>query len=101
MENLDNAIVLHGDGTDKNLLEEENVRNMDMVISVTGNEETNFLTSLLVKSLGTKRTMTRINKFAYMPIISNIGLGNIISPRLSAINSIVQHVRRGKILSSV
>jgi len=100
-EKLNSAIVLHGDGTDKTLLEEENIRDMDMVISLTGNEETNFLTSLLVKSMGAKRTMTRINKFAYMPIISDIGLGNIISPRLSAINSIVQHVRRGKILSSV
>ncbi|MBU1712885.1 MAG: Trk system potassium transporter TrkA [Proteobacteria bacterium] len=100
-EKLNSAIVLHGDGTDKTLLEEENIRDMDMVISLTGNEETNFLTSLLVKNMGAKRTMTRINKFAYMPIISDIGLGNIISPRLSAINSIVQHVRRGKILSSV
>ncbi|MFO7665778.1 MAG: Trk system potassium transporter TrkA [Desulfobacterales bacterium] len=100
-EKLNSAIVLHGDGTDKTLLEEENVRDMDMVISLTGNEETNFLTSLLVKNMGARRTMTRINKFAYMPIISDIGLGNIISPRLSAINSIVQHVRRGKILSSV
>jgi trk system potassium uptake protein TrkA len=36
-----------------------------------------------------------------MPIISDIGLGNILSPRIAAINSIVQHVRRGKILSSV
>lgn len=100
-ENLHSTIVLHGDGTDKTLLEEENIRDMDMVISVTGNEETNFLISLLVKNMGAKRTMTRINKFAYMPIISDIGLGNILSPRLSAINSIVQHVRRGKILSSV
>jgi trk system potassium uptake protein TrkA len=100
-EKLDSAIVLHGDGTDKTLLEEENIQDMDMVISLTGNEEANFLTSLLVKNMGAKRTMTRINKFAYMPIISDIGLGNILSPRLSAINSIVQHVRRGKILSSV
>jgi len=100
-ERLNSAIVLHGDGTDKTLLEEENIKDMDMVISLTGNEEANFLTSLLVKNMGAKRTMTRINKFAYMPIISDIGLGNIISPRLSAINSIVQHVRRGKILSSI
>ncbi|RPH48799.1 MAG: Trk system potassium transporter TrkA [Desulfobacteraceae bacterium] len=100
-EKLNSAIVLHGDGTDKTLLEEENIRDIDMVISLTGNEEVNFLTSLLVKNMGAKRTMTRINKFAYMPIISDIGLGNIISPRLSAINSIIQHVRRGKILSSV
>lgn len=100
-EKLESAIVLHGDGTDKTLLEEENIQDMDMVISLTGNEEANFLTSLLAKNMGAKRTMTRINKFAYMPIISDIGLGNILSPRLSAINSIVQHVRRGKILSSV
>ncbi len=100
-EKLDSAIVLHGDGTDKTLLEQENIQDMDMVISLTGNEEANFLTSLLVKNMGAKRTMTRINKFAYMPIISDIGLGNILSPRLSAINSIIQHVRRGKILSSV
>ncbi len=100
-EKLDSAIVLNGDGTDKTLLEQENIQDMDMVISLTGNEEANFLTSLLVKNMGAKRTMTRINKFAYMPIISDIGLGNVLSPRLSAINSIVQHVRRGKILSSV
>jgi trk system potassium uptake protein TrkA len=98
---LNSTIVLHGDGTDKTLLEEENIRDMDIVISLTGNEEANFMTSLLAKNMGAKRTMTRINKFAYMPIINEIGLGNIISPRLSAINSIVQHVRRGKILSSV
>jgi trk system potassium uptake protein TrkA len=100
-EKLDSTVVLHGNGTDKTLLEEENIRNMDLVISLTGNEETNFMTSLLAKNMGAKKTMTRINKFAYMPIINEIGLGNIISPRLSAINSIVQHVRRGKILSSV
>ena len=100
-EHLYRAVVLNGDGTDKTFLEEENIKEMDMVISLTGIEETNFLASLLAKNLGAKRTMTRINKFAYMPIINNIGLGHVLSPRLSAINSIVQHVRRGKILSSV
>ncbi|MDY0042024.1 MAG: Trk system potassium transporter TrkA [Desulforhabdus sp.] len=100
-ERLRHTIVLHGDGTDQELLEEENIREIDVAISLTGNEEANVLSSLLAKSLGAKRTMTRINKFHYIPIIGAIGLGQIVSPRLSAINSIVLHVRKGKVLSSV
>lgn len=100
-ERLHHTIVLHGDGTDRELLEEENVREIDVAMSLTGNEEANVLSSLLARSLGAKRTMTRINKFHYMSIIGSIGLGQIVSPRLSAINSIVLHVRKGKVLSSV
>ncbi len=100
-ERLDHTIIINGDGTDQNLLEEENIRGMDVVVSVTGNEETNVLLSLLAKRLGAKRTITRINKFAYMPIASAIGLGNIVSSRISAIDTILQHVRRGKVISTV
>lgn len=100
-ERLHQTIVLHGDGTDQELLEEENIREIDVAISLTGNEEANVLSSLLARSLGAKRTMTRINKFHYIPIIGAIGLGQIVSPRLSAINSIVLHVRQGKVLSAV
>ncbi len=100
-EQLDRAFVIHGDGTEQNLLEEEDVRGMDVVVSVTGDEETNVLLSLLAKRLGARRTITRINKFAYMPIASAIGLGNIVSSRLSAIDTILQHVRRGKVISAV
>ncbi len=100
-ERLDHTIVLHGDGTDQELLQEENIREIDLAVTLTGNEEANVLASLLSKSLGAKRTITRINKFHYMPIIGAIGLGQIVSPRLSAINSIVLHVRKGKVLSAV
>lgn len=100
-EQLNRTIIIHGDGTEQSLLEEENVRGMDVVVSVTGNEETNVLLSLLAKRLGARRDITRINKFAYMPIASAIGLGNIVSSRLSAIDTILQHVRRGKVISAV
>ncbi|NLJ27891.1 MAG: Trk system potassium transporter TrkA [Deltaproteobacteria bacterium] len=101
VEQLQRTIVLHGDGTDQTLLEEENIQGMDVVISLTGDEETNVLTSLLAKRLGAKRCITRLSKFAYIPIAGAIGLGHIVSPRLSAINTILQHVRRGKVISAV
>ena len=64
-------------------------------------EETNILTSLLSKRLGARKTITRISKFSYFPLMSTIGLEQVVSPRLSAINTILQHIRRGKILSAI
>ncbi|OIP89009.1 MAG: Trk system potassium transport protein TrkA [Syntrophobacteraceae bacterium CG2_30_61_12] len=100
-EQLKRAIILHGDGTDQGLLEEEDIRGMDVVITVTGDEENNVLISLLAKRLGAHRTITRINKFAYMPIVTGVGLNFMVSPRLSAINSILHQVRKGTIISTV
>ncbi len=100
-EHLDKTIVLHGDGTDKEILEEENVQDLDAVITVTGSEETNILSSLLAKSLGAAKCITRINKSEYMPLVRAIGLEHIVSPRLSAVNSLLKHVRKGQIISSV
>lgn len=100
-EDLDKVIVLQGDGSDQGLLQEENVQDMDVVATLTGDEETNILTSLLARRMGAHKTVTRISKFSYFPLVSAIGLEHIVSPRLAAINSILQHVRRGKVLSAM
>ena len=100
-EQLDKVIVLHGDGSEQGILEEENVRDMDVVATLTGDEETNILTSLLAQRLGAQKTVTRISKFSYFPLVSAIGLDHIVSSRLAAINTILQHVRRGKVLSAM
>ncbi len=99
-DKLDKVMVLHGDGTDQDFLREENVGAMDMVISLTGDEETNILTCLLAKSLGAAKTITRINKSAYLPLVRAIGIEHSISPRLAAVNSILQYVRRGNVIAS-
>ena len=101
VEHLDKVIVLHGDGSDQRLLQEENIQDMDVVATLTGDEETNILTSLLAKRMGAHKTVTRISKFSYFPLVSAIGLEHIVSPRLAAINTILQHVRRGKVLSAM
>ncbi|OIQ48878.1 Trk system potassium uptake protein TrkA [Pseudodesulfovibrio hydrargyri] len=100
-EHLDRPIVLMGDSTDQEILREENIQDMDMVIAVTGDEETNILSCLLAKSLGARRTVTRVNNFGYMPLIEPIGIDYVVCPRLSAINSLLHYIRRGKIISSV
>ena len=100
-EKLNKAIVLHGDGSDQELLREENIQDMDVVVTLTNDEETNIIASLLTKRMGAQNTITRINKFSYFPLMSMIGLEQVVSPRHSAINTILQHIRRGKVLSAI
>jgi trk system potassium uptake protein TrkA len=99
-EKLNKTVVLHGDGSDQNLLAEENIGDIDVVVTVTNDEETNILASLLAKRLGVGKTITQISKFSYFPLMTAIGIEQVVSPRLSAINTILQHIRRGKVLSA-
>ncbi len=100
-EQMDKTVVLHGDGSDQKLFLEENLNQIDAVISVTDDDETNVLVSLLAKNLGVENTVTRIGKSGYYPFLSTIGIEKVVSPRLSAVSSILQNVRQGKVLSDI
>jgi trk system potassium uptake protein TrkA len=98
---LRRTIVLQGYATDQKFLEQENISAMDLVVAVTWDEEINILGSLLAKQLGAKKTIARVNKFPYIPLVRTIGIDHIVSPRLSAINSIFPFMRRGNVVSTV
>jgi trk system potassium uptake protein TrkA len=100
-ERLNKAVVLHGDGSDKALLLEENISDIDMVVTLTNDEETNILVSLMAREMGARKTITQISKFSYFPLMATIGLEQVVSSRLSAINSILQHIRLGKVISAI
>ncbi len=98
---LRKTVVLCGDGSDQDLLREENIQDVDLVVTLTSDEETNILASLLAKRLGARKSITKISKFSYFPLMLTIGIEQVVDPRLSAINTILQHIRRGKVLSAV
>jgi len=100
-EGLNKTVVLCGDGSAQELLAEENIQDVDVIITLTSDEEINILTSLLATRMGAKKSITRISKFSYFSLMKAIGLEQVVSPRLSAINTILQHIRRGKVLSSI
>jgi len=100
-ETLNKAVVLCADGSDQNILMAENVQDMDGVVTVTDDEETNILVSMLSKQRGVSKTITKVDRFSYFNLMSTIGIHRIVSPRLSAINSILQHIRKGKVLADI
>ncbi len=97
-EKLEKVVVLNGDGTDREFLMEENVADVDIMAVMTGDEENNVLISLLGKALGAKKTVTKIGKLSYIPLVSAIGIDTVVSPRLSAIRTILQYIRKGKVI---
>lgn len=97
---LGKTIILKGDGTDQALLEEENVADVDVFIALSNDEEENVLACLLARRLGARQTITRINKFAYVPLVTAIGLETLVSSRLSAVSAILRNIRRGKVVSA-
>ena len=90
--NLKQTMVLHGDGTDVELLKAENINEADSFISVTESEQTNLLSGMLVHHLGVKQTVIHLSTTEYMPIVQEIGLGAVISKNMSTVNSILKFI---------
>ena len=87
-EELNNTLVINGDGTNLKLLDEEEIGSSDVVISVTNNDERNLLCSLLAKQLGVKRVIARVSKVLNIPLFEKVGIDIAISPKNSAINEV-------------
>ena len=98
-EKLQKTIIIHGDGTNRDLLLEENIGGADFFVAVTGDEEHNILISLLGRALGAKKVITRVNKLSYISLVSAIGIDTVFSSRLSAIRAILRFIRKGRIIS--
>ncbi|YCH21889.1 Trk system potassium transporter TrkA [Pseudomonas sp. D1-3] len=98
-ENLQSAIVLHGSSSDRDLLVEENIKDADIFLALTNDDEANIMSSLLAKRLGARKVMTLINNPAYVDLIQGGEIDIAISPQLATIGSLLAHVRRGDIES--
>ncbi|MCQ1537286.1 Trk system potassium transporter TrkA [Methanosarcina sp. KYL-1] len=89
-EMLENALVLNGDGTDVNLLREENIEEMDVVVAVTDSDEKNLLCSLLAKQMGAKKVIARADRSDYVPLFEMVGIDIAVSPREATVNEVLK-----------
>ena len=96
---LKNALVLHGDATEIDVLKDAAVEITDIFIALSENEQTNLLASLLAKKHGAKKTIVLTNDTALAHIINQVDVDVVVNPRLVTASAILQHIRRGQILS--
>ena len=95
---LNNSIVINGDGLDEDVLNEANLEEVETVLALTNDDEDNLMVSILVEKFSKdKRTMALINKPNYSLLQSSLKIDDLIDPRMSTVSSILKHVHKGTI----
>lgn len=99
-EHLSNTTVINGNALTHTILREANVAVTETLIAVSNDDEANILCSLLAKRLGCQRVVALVNNSAsYSSLISSLGIDVAVNPREITVSTILQHIRRGRILS--
>jgi trk system potassium uptake protein len=94
-DELENTIVLNGDASNKELLVDENIDQMDVFIAVTNKDEANIMSAMLAKKLGVRKTMVLINRAAYTDLLQGHEIDIALSPQHTTASSLLRHIRRG------
>lgn len=92
-ETLPEAVVIHGDGAQQELLLEEGLANMDAFVALTGMDEENILLSYFATSRGVPKVISKINRSEFESMAEQLGLDTIVSPQKSVANVIVRYAR--------
>ena len=90
---LPKALVLHGDGTDQELLNSEHFTNNDAFIALTGRDEDNLLTALYAQQQGLRKVIAKCSRENYAAIARSAGLDSIVTPKLLTVERILRLVR--------
>ena len=95
---LNNSIVINGNGLDEDVLNEANLEDVETVLALTNDDEDNLMVSILVEKFSkNKRTMALINKQNYSLLQSSLKIDDLIDPRMNTVSSILKHVHKGTI----
>ncbi len=98
-QTLSNTVVIHGDALDPEILDEANIAATETIVTVTNDDEVNILAALLAKRSGCQRAISLVNNLTYEPLITTLGVDVVVVPRAITVSTILQHIRRGRILS--
>ena len=103
-QELNDSIVINGNGLDEEVLAEANLEESETVLALTNDDEDNLMVSVLVekfakdkKDIDDKRTMALINKPNYSLLQSSLKIDDLIDPRMNTVSSILKHVHKGTI----
>lgn len=98
-QELPGALIIHGDATDPYLLTEENISDVDALVSLTGYDEENLLMTLLAKKYGVGKVITKVSRSNYIPIIEQLGINNSVNPIMITAGEIMRFIQGGRVVS--
>lgn len=94
-EQLDDTIIIHGDVSDKDLLIEENIDEIDLYLAVTNNDEANIISGMLAKKLGVRRVIALVNNQSYVELIQLNSIDVALSADSITTSHLLHYTRKG------
>ncbi len=94
-----NALVIHGDGRDTELLKQEGLEYMDAFVAVTGNSETNILACLVAKQMGVGKTIAEVENLDYIQLAEGMGIDTVINKKLITASRIFRYTMTTEVSS--
>jgi len=98
-EKLPKVLVIHGNGTNRELLLDEGITTVDAFLATTDKEETNILSCLLAKQHNAKRTIALVDRPGIKSMLEDVGVDLVVSPRLVTVSTILKYIHRPGLLS--
>ncbi|MCD8181413.1 MAG: Trk system potassium transporter TrkA [Firmicutes bacterium] len=95
-EYLPKADIVCGDGTDKNVLDEEGIDNVDSIVTLTGIDEENMIISMYAKTRNVDKIVTKVNRVSFAGLMENMGVYSIVTPKNITANIIIRYARAMK-----
>lgn len=92
-EELEDAMIIQGDGTDHDLLLEEGINDTDAFVALTGNDEENILVSMFAAKYKVRSIITKVNNLELAKLLNEHFVHTVISPRYLISSRIIQYVR--------
>ncbi len=92
---LNRTLVLQGEATDEELLDQENVQDMDMFCALTNDDEDNIMSALLAKRMGAYRVLALINRASYVDLVQGGEIDIAVSPAQATVGPLLSRIRRG------
>ena len=92
-EALPKAMIIQGDGSDRELLQEEGIDDVDALAALTGLDEENVVVSMYARSRGVGKVITKINHISFGEILGKAGIECVVTPHMIAANFILRYVR--------
>ena len=96
---LRKSVVIHADGSDQDTLLQENVEGVDAFLSLTSDDDTNLIVSMLARQLGARKVVALVNRVHNLILAQRLGINATVSRRVKAVDAILELVRKGGVLS--
>ena len=90
---LDQVEIIHGDGSDQNLLMEEGLEQSDAIVCLTGSDEENIVISMFASLKNVKKIITKVNRAPLAKLMDSVTEASIISPKEIVASKVVSYVR--------